>query len=135
MMVTVDSSVWIDFFHKRETAPTQDLVSLLNDSTNEIVLLDVVLLELLRGVRSDKEHLETYQALLPITVKTAGGKDIALAAASMYRHIRRKGQTIRSSIDLLIAAWCITHECDLLHSDQDFDTIASHYPLRLWNQP
>jgi predicted nucleic acid-binding protein len=129
-MITADTSVWIDFLNERETPQTQALINLLRDASSAIVLLDVVLMEILRGVRSDKDYQATYQALLPLTVQVAGGKDVALAAAVIYRQLRRRGLTIRSSIDLLVAAWCVTNQCVLIHSDRDFDSIAQHYPLR-----
>lgn len=27
--------------------------------------------------------------------------------------------------------WCLSNDCELLHNDRDFDSIASLYPLRL----
>lgn len=130
-MITADSSVWIDFLKGRTTAQTQMLVTLLSDSTSRLVLLDVVLLEVLRGVRSDSDYALSYEALLPLTVEIAGGKDVALTAANMYRRLRKNGLTVRSSLDLLIATWCIANQCDLIHSDRDFDAISKHYPLRV----
>ena len=130
-MITADSSVWIDFLKGRTTAQTKMLVKLLSDSTSRLVFLDVVLLEVLRGVRSDSDYALSYKALLPLTVEIAGGKDVALTAANMYRRLRKNGLTVRSSLDLLIATWCIANQCDLIHSDRDFDAISKHYPLRV----
>jgi predicted nucleic acid-binding protein len=133
MIVTVDSSVCIDFLKGRANQSTKQLERLLDDSTRALVILDVVLLEVLRGIQDEQEHQQVYDSLLPFVVQTAGGKDIAIASAQIYRHLRKNGLTVRSSIDLLIAAWCLTNDCELLHNDRDFDSIASHYPLKIWN--
>jgi predicted nucleic acid-binding protein len=112
MIVTVDSSVWIDFFKGRANQSTKQLERLLDDSTRALVILDVVLLEVLRGIQDEREYQQVYDSLLPFVVQTAGGKDIAIASAQIYRHLRKNGLTVRSSIDLLIAAWCLSNDCE-----------------------
>jgi predicted nucleic acid-binding protein len=133
MSTTADSSVWIDFLKGRNSAQVKLLEALLNDSSRDLILLDVVLMEVLRGIRDEYEYQNTYEALMPFVVTTAGGKSIALASVKIYRSLRKKGLTVRSSVDLLVAAWCIQNDCDLIHSDRDFDAIASEYPLRVWS--
>lgn len=135
MMLTVDSSVWIDFFKGRKSQQTMQLERVLDDPACDLVMLDVVLLEVLRGIQDEREYSAVYNSLLPFVVETAGGKDMAIASAQIYRQLRKKGVTVRSSIDLLIAAWCLSNECELLHSDRDFDGIASQYPLLTWSKP
>ena len=70
--------------------------------------------------------------LLTLSVESCGGEDVALAAAEHYRHLRARGITVRSSIDVMIAAFCIEQDYLLLHSDRDYDAIAVHRGLRLW---
>jgi predicted nucleic acid-binding protein len=36
---------------------------------------------------------------------------------------------VRSSIDLLVASWCLHSDADLLHNDRDFAVIANAFPL------
>jgi predicted nucleic acid-binding protein len=38
--------------------------------------------------------------------------------------VRRLGLTVRETIDLMIGTFCIAKNCDLLHSDRDFDPMA-----------
>jgi predicted nucleic acid-binding protein len=130
-MVTVDSSVWIDYLDGRQTAQTQTLDALLAAATQELVLLDVVMMEVLRGFKDEKSYKTAFRLLLPFIVQTAGGKDIAITSAQIYRHLRKKGLTVRSSVDLLVAAWCLTNECELLHNDRDFGSITQYYPLQI----
>jgi predicted nucleic acid-binding protein len=132
-MITADSSVWIAYFNGSDSAQTRALDAALDDSANEIVMLDVVLMEVLRGFRHDRDWRYARSLFAPLPVFTAGGETVALAAASMYRDLRREGVTVRSPIDLLVGAWCLQNECLLLHDDRDFDGMTSHHGLRTWS--
>jgi predicted nucleic acid-binding protein len=128
-MITVDSSVWIDYLKGSETSQTKQLDAMLGDSSLDFVMLDVVLMEVLRGIRSDHEYKNTKLALTALPVQSVGGEEIAIHAAQIYRKLRRDGQTVRSSIDLLVASWCLHSDADLLHNDRDFAVIANAFPL------
>ncbi len=128
-MITVDSSVWIDYLKGTHTSQTKQLDVMLGDSSLDFVILDVVLMEVLRGIRSDHEYKNTQVALAALPVHQAGGEEIATHAAQIYRKLRRDGQTVRSSIDLLVASWCLHSDADLLHNDRDFAVISNAFPL------
>jgi predicted nucleic acid-binding protein len=128
-MITVDSSVWIDYLKGTNTSQTKQLDTMLGDSSLDVVMLDVVLMEVLRGIRSDHEYKNTKEALTALPVQPVGGEKIAIGAAQIYRKLRRDGQTVRSSIDLLVAAWCLHNDADLLHNDRDFSVISNAFPL------
>lgn len=54
-------------------------------------------------------------------------------AANIYFTCRRKGITVRSTVDCVIAQIAIEHELILLHNDKDFENIAKVFPdLNLW---
>jgi predicted nucleic acid-binding protein len=131
-VITADSSVWIGYLNGQLSPQTAALDAALDDSANEIVLLDLVLMEVLRGFRDEREARFARRLFLPLPVFTAGGESNALAAASMYRQLRRKGVTVRSSIDLLIATWCIQNDCLLIHDDRDFDGMQRLQGLQTW---
>jgi predicted nucleic acid-binding protein len=128
-MITVDSSVWIDYLKGTQTPQTKQLDTMLGDSSLDIVILDVVLMEVLRGIRNDREYKNMQLALTALPVLQAGGEKIAIQAAQIYRKLRRDGQTVRSTIDLLVASWCLHSDADLLHNDRDFVVIANAFPL------
>ena len=128
-MITVDSSVWIDYLKGTNTSQTKQLDTMLGDSSLDFVMLDVVLMEVLRGIRSDHEYKNTHEALTALPVHPVGGEKIATHAAQIYRKLRRDGQTVRSSIDLLVASWCLHSDADLLHNDRDFAVIGNTFPL------
>jgi len=129
-VITADSSIWIDYFRGGATAQTEALDTVLNDSAQELVLLDVVLMEVLRGFRFPHELRLAKQALSALPVVTAGGETVALLAADIYRALRQKGRTVRSPIDLLVGAWCIHNDCDLVQNDRDYDGMVAFMGLR-----
>ena len=119
-MITADSSVWIDYLGGKTTPKTQLLDDVLDDSSRDVVLLDVVLMEVLRGCRYEHEWRLANQALSALQVHTAGGEKVTRSAATLYRQLRQEGVTVRSSIDLLVGSWCIDSGCALIHNDRDF---------------
>lgn len=133
-MLVVDSSVWIDFFNDRPTAACDELDRVLHDGRIRLVVPDLVLFEVLRGFRHERPMRQARLLLLGLSVEPCGGEDLALAAAEHYRHLRQRGTTVRSAIDVLVAAFCIEHNYLLLHTDRDYDAFAAHRGLRIWGQ-
>lgn len=125
-MITADSSVWIDYLGGRVTPKAQLLDEVLDDSSRDVVLLDVVLMEVLRGCRYEHEWRLANQALSNLPVHTAGGGVVARSAAALYRQLRKTGLTVRSPIDLLLGSWCISTGCALIHNDRDFVPMQQH---------
>lgn len=140
MKVLIDSSVWIDHLRGARTRETMILGMLLAwlDPTQErgggeakanLLVGDLVLCEVLRGIPDPREHAAVKDVLLSFEVVTIGGAELALEAADHYRALRRRGVTVRKTIDLLIGTWCIAKDCALLHSDRDFDPMMQHLGL------
>jgi predicted nucleic acid-binding protein len=125
-MILVDSSVWIGYFNGADTWQTRWLDHALQ---HEVVIIgDLILAEVLQGFRSDAEHVRAEQMLLGLEVVELGGSERALRAARRYRTLRKKGCTIRKTVDLFIAEWCIEQDVALLHQDSDFEAIAANEP-------
>jgi predicted nucleic acid-binding protein len=131
-VVVVDSSVWIDFFSGRSSAPRLELRRLLYESETRVIVPDMVLFEVLRGFRDERDLRLARSLMRELAVESSGGEALALAAAEHYRTLRARGITIRSAIDVLIATFCIEHDYLLLHNDRDFDAFAEHRGLRVW---
>jgi predicted nucleic acid-binding protein len=131
-MLVVDSSVWIDFFNARDTVARVELRRLLDDGHIRLVVPDLVLYEVLRGFRYERPMRQARQLLQTLSIEPCGGEDVALAAVEHYRHLRARGITVRSAIDVVIAAFCIERDYLLLHSDRDYAAIAAHRGLRVW---
>jgi hypothetical protein len=131
-VLVVDSSVWIDFFNARASAARGELRRLLDDGHTRLVVPDLVLYEVLRGFREERALRQARLLLQTLHVEACGGEDMALAAAEHYRHLRARGITVRSSIDVMVATFCIERDYLLLHSDRDYDALAAHRGLRVW---
>lgn len=98
-MTIVDSTVWIDYFRGRETAQTDWLDA--HASTDPIGLTDLILCEVLQGVRDERLLPKLQKDLWAFQLFDAGGAKVALAAAANYRVLRRRGRTVRGTIDCL----------------------------------
>lgn len=118
----VDSSVWIDYFNGRRTPQAERLDQLLG--TDEILIGDLILTEILQGFRSALDFRRARQLLKAFPVASMVGTVQALRSAENYRKLRKQGVTVRKTIDVMIATYCITHRLPLLHSDQDFDPMV-----------
>jgi len=119
-MITADSSVWIAYFTGDDTPATRLLDAALDDSSSELVVLDLVLMEVLRGFRHERDWQVAKDLFEPLPLLSAGGRSVALRAAAIYRELRARGTTVRSAIDLMVGAWCMESGCALLHADRDF---------------
>lgn len=126
-MIFVDSSVWIDYFNGTRSAETNYLDSLLG--VELVGLGDVVLIEVLQGFRRDRDYRTARELLTSLTVFTLGGQDIALKSADNFRFLRKRGVTVRKTIDVLIATFCIEKKLPLLHSDKNFEPFHAYLKL------
>jgi predicted nucleic acid-binding protein len=141
----VDSSVWIDHLRGVDSRETQLLRQQLRrldplaaavdaddeeeDTPAEIMVGDLVLLEVLRGIDDDRQRARVRGTLLAFELVWVGGVATALAAVGHYVELRRLGVPVRKAIDCLIAAWCIECGVPLLHADRDFLPFARHRGL------
>jgi len=131
-VLVVDSSVWIDFFNGFD-APSADLLAhLLDHGEVRIVVPDLVLFEVLRGFRLERDLRTARQLMQGLAVESSIDPELAVAAAEHYRQLRGRGLTVRSAIDVLVAAFCIERDYALLHDDRDFDAFELHRGLRVW---
>ncbi len=128
-MIIVDSSVWIDYFNGRIDHRTDKLDALL--ATSQLSIGDLMLTEVLQGFTSDKEFLLAKELLMTLPVIPILNHEIAIKSAENYRVLRKKGITIRNTIDMLIATFCLENDHELLHHDRDFDQIAQGLGLRV----
>jgi predicted nucleic acid-binding protein len=131
-VLVVDSGVWIDFFNDAGHPAVEMLDQMLDHGEVRIVVPDLVLFEVLRGFRHEHDHRQARRLMESLDVESAGGAELALAAAQHYRSLRAQGITVRSGIDVLVAAFCIENDYALLHRDRDFEAFESRRGLRAW---
>ena len=127
-MILVDSSVWIDYFIGAETKETKLLDKFL--TTDTICIGDIILAEVLQGFRSDKDYKLAKEMLLDLPVYQVMSPELAIDSADNYRKLRKKGITVRKSVDNWIATFCIQNRIPLLFSDKDFNPYVEYLGLR-----
>lgn len=128
MALIVDSSVWIDYFNGHRTAETNALDQMLG--VDEIIIGDLILTEILQGFRKESDFHRARELLDHFPVVSMLGPEMAIKAAENYRMLRKQGVTIRKTIDVIIASYCIEHALPLLYSDRDFDPMVQHLGLQ-----
>ena len=126
-MIVVDSSVWIGYFNGKETRETLLLDGILG--IEPVVIGDLILTEVLQGFRSDRDVRRALVAMNTLVFEPMVGRDIALDSAQNYRALRARGVTVRKTIDMLIATYCMENGHALLHSDRDFEPIQRYLGL------
>ena len=126
-MMLVDSSVWIDYFSGIITPQTETLDRCLGE--RPIAIGDLILTEVLQGFRSDKDYKTAKSILNEFTIFELLGKNRAIKSAENFRLLRKKGVTVRKTVDVIIATFCIEQEIPLLFSDKDFRPFVKHLGL------
>jgi predicted nucleic acid-binding protein len=127
-VILVDSSVWISYLNILRTKESEFLDQVLGKIS--VVVPDLIYCEILQGYRNDRAFKETRGFLDEFPIVILGGKELAIKSAQNYRQLRKKGITVRKTIDCYIATYCIEKDLTLLHSDRDFEPFAVHLGLR-----
>jgi len=133
-LILIDTSAFIEFLNKTGSPFDREIESLIIN-TEDIAIADIVLTEVLQGLREDKDYLEVKHSLLSFPVYSLKNVDSFVAAADLYRKCRKKGRTVRNTVDLLIAQIAIENDLILLHNDKDFGTLAEICNLKIYRLP
>ena len=128
-MILVDSSVWIDYFNGISSQSTEYLDAVLG--VENVIMGDLIMAEVLQGFKSDKDFNKAKQLLSSFEVHEILNEGIAIKSAENYRMLRKKGITVRKTIDSIIATFCIANQVSLLQSDRDFQPFAKYLGLHL----
>jgi len=128
-MVIVDTTVWIDYVGGILNAETEWLDREM--PLQRLGLTDMILCEVLQGIREAREFQQIRDQLLTFDVFQTGGSENAIAAAANYRTLRQRGYTVCKMIDCWIATFCLLTGNQLLHRDRDFDTFEKVLGLRV----
>ncbi|HET9360046.1 MAG TPA: PIN domain nuclease [Vicinamibacterales bacterium] len=118
-MVIVDSTVWVDYFNGLHNPETDWLEVQLDQQ--RLGLTTLILCEVLQGVRDERKAVAVETDLMKLEVFEMPSVVLAVQAGKHYRTLRSRGRTVRKTIDVLIATFCIEEQHSLLHRDRDFD--------------
>ncbi len=97
--------------------------------TKPIGLTSLVLTETLQGIRLESRFRQALAHFRSMAVFNAVSPELAVQSAEHFRTLRSSGVTIRSTIDCLLATFCIVKGYGLLHNDRDFDAFERHLGL------
>lgn len=127
-MIVVDSSVWIDYFNGVDSTASERLDHLLG--VEPLAVGDLILTEVLQGFRSDAHYKTAKDLMTSLTVLEMLGEKMAVQSAENYRSLRARGVTVRRTVDVIIATYCIQHELPLLFEDKDFVPFVRYLGLK-----
>ena len=132
-MTLVDTSAWVEYLRATGSDTHLQLRHLIT-SGHTLHTTDVVMMEVLAGGRDDGHVIRLRQLLSRCDFVAVEGLADFETAASLYRRCRRAGETVRVLADCLIAAVAVRAAVDLLHADKDFDVLARHTELKLYDE-
>lgn len=131
-MLIVDTSVWIDFLRGEKTKTCETLRELIS-SEEEIHITEIILTEILQGIKDDRLYHITKEYLLYFPVLKPKGIETYIRASEIFRDCRKKGKTVRKTIDCIIASIAIENEATIIHKDHDFEIISECSELKTIN--
>ena len=123
-MIAVDSGVWIDYLKGTQNPEADRLDLIIANRSALIVVGDLVLCEVLKGVATEGEAARVEREMRRFRVEAMSTPDLAVKAAANYRALRGRGFTVRKTVDLLIGTFCVERGLALLHRDRDFGPMA-----------
>ena len=126
-MILVDSSVWISYFNGKINPQTDCLDSALGKKI--IIVGDIILVEVLQGFKNDRDFQKAKEILSNFQIMEMLGRELAIKSAENYRLLKKKGVTVRKTIDVIIGTFCLHHNMSLLHDDRDFDPLIKYLKL------
>lgn len=126
-MILVDTSVWIDYFKGSQSPETDALDAAIVDGI--VAMGDLIFLEILQGIRDDKQYQRTKDSLKTLDSLEMFGHGMPEKCAENYRALRKIGITIRKTTDVIIATFCIEQRLPLLFTDRDFIPFVEHLGL------
>ena len=111
-MIVADTSVWIDYLNGIKAPHTEILDQEL--LYNRIITGDLIITEFLQGFKNEKDYQQAKDIMNALEYYDFVGKEIAYKAAQNFRSLRKKGITIRKTIDVIIATFCIENNFQLI---------------------
>jgi predicted nucleic acid-binding protein len=128
----VDTSVWSLALRRDAPQAVPQVAALAGalGAGETIVTTGLVLQELLQGFAGPKAHAQILERFSAVPLLVPDREDHVQAAA-LRNACRRAGVQV-GTIDALIAQLCVRHGLTLLSTDQDFENIAGHTPLKVW---
>lgn len=131
-MILVDTSILIDYFKDVQNKGAKQFNTILEKDL-PFGINHFIYQELLQGSKTEKDfNLMKKYLDTQIFYDFMKGRESYSEAARMFITMRKRGITVRSTIDCLIARMAIENDLFLLHNDIDFTRMARYFPLKIW---
>jgi len=131
-MVIVDTTVWIDFLKGKETKEVERLEESLSEE-KDVFITGLIVQEILTGVKNKKDR-DRVRKELDRFILVSPTLETHIQAAEIFDACRKKGFTIRSIIDCLIASLALEYDLTLLENDKDYSFISKTFPLKTFRK-
>lgn len=122
MRVLVDTSAWVDFLNDFPS-PAADALAELLQGDDDVCTCGIVVAEVFQGLHRDQGRDSIRRSFEDMIFLEPPGIRLYLRAAGLYRALRERGTTVRSTVDCIIAAIAEDSGCDVLARDRDMDAI------------
>jgi len=134
--VLVDTSAWVDFLNDFPS-PAADALAELLQGDDDVCTCGIVVAEVFQGLHRDQGRDSIRRSFEDMIFLEPPGIRLYLRAAGLYRALRERGTTVRSTVDCIIAALAEDSGCDLLARDRDMDAILDSGLLKAgrWQPP
>ncbi|HLA77737.1 MAG TPA: PIN domain-containing protein [Vicinamibacteria bacterium] len=130
MRVLVDTSAWVDFLNGFPSPAADALADLLRGD-DDVCTCGIVAAEVFQGLRRERGRDAIRRSFEDMVFLEPSGMRLYLRAADLYRGLRERGRTIRSTIDCVVAAIAEEGGCRLLARDRDMDAILDSGLLKV----
>lgn len=130
MKVLIDTSAWVDFLNGYESLEGMAVCELLKGE-DEVCTCGVVVAEVFQGLRGNGAYNEIASLFSEMTFLQCSGISSYFKTAELYRTLRKRGVTVRSTIDCLITILAADNGCRILARDRDIAAIVSSGALKL----
>jgi len=121
-MVIVDTSAWIEYLRDGEPSVVEKVDRCLDQDL--VGIGDLIYCEVLQGIRQPRQRRKVSGLLLSLPKFEMVGFHIAEKASQNYRLLRRRGITVRKTIDVIIGTFCAENDLPIVRLDRDFDLMA-----------
>jgi predicted nucleic acid-binding protein len=124
--ILADTTVWVHFLRGDNPAARDRLTPLILG--DRLCTADIIIMEILRGARSDKGYETLYNDLTVLPRLPMEG--------TVWERVWKTGYLLRIKginaplADILIASLAIEHSCVLLHDDRHFCLISKAVGLK-----
>jgi predicted nucleic acid-binding protein len=123
MRILVDTSVWVDFFNGHPSQQAETLARLIREDA-DLVTCGLIVSEVLQGLRQAKSLFSIERHFRQMDWLSPKEPNTYLEAADLFRRLRERGITIRSTIDCVIASLAAHHDALILSKDRDLTLIV-----------